>query len=154
MVDSQVLFIILTKQTTAIAPEVPAKSEESAPKPEPLITPIQQLWSLAKSHDHKEVWGVELADPGSHIPSQIVLQKYLNANDGDLTKAKDQLKKTLDWRKETQPLSLLDKAHPLKKFDGMGFVTTYAGGDAKEVFTWNIYGIVKDFSNTFGDLKE
>jgi phosphatidylinositol transfer protein SFH5 len=83
-----------------------------------------------------------------------VLQKYLNANDGDLTKAKDQLKKTLDWRKETRPLSLLDKAHSVKKFDGMGFVTTYGSGDAKEVFTWNIYGIVKDFSNTFGDLKE
>lgn len=88
------------------------------------------------------------------MPSQIVLQKYLNANDGDITKAKDQLKKTLDWRKVTQPLKLLEKAHSVKKFDGMGYVTTYGKGDAKEVLTWNIYGIVKDFGNTFGNLNE
>lgn len=117
-------------------------------------SPIQQLWSLAKSHDHDEIWSVQLADPESHVPSQIVLQKYLNANDGDVMKAKEQLTKTLDWRKETQPLKLLAKSHSLKKFDGMGFVTTYGSGDVTEVFTWNIYGIVKDFSSTFGDVNE
>ena len=60
-----------------------------------------------------------------------------------------------------KPLKMLEKNHAAKKFEGMGFVTTYTGGsetDAsegeKEVFTWNIYGIVKDHSTTFGDLKE
>ena len=58
-----------------------------------------------------------------------------------------------------QPLELLKKGHPAKKFEGMGFVTSYGsseGGEpeGKEVFTWNVYGIVKDHSTTFGDLKE
>ena len=122
-------------------------------------TAIQGLWSSAKSHDHHEIWGVTLADPDSHIPSQIVLQKYLNANDGDLSKAKDQLQKTLDWRKQMKPLELLRKNHPVKKFEGLGYVTSYGsseGGepDGKEVFTWNVYGIIKDHSNTFGNVKE
>jgi hypothetical protein len=114
---------------------------------------------LAKAHGHGEIWGVELADPEDHVPSQIVLQKYLNANDGDLGKAREQLKKTLDWRREYRPLEALEKKHPGKKFEGLGFVTKYGtgeGGDpeGKEVFTWNVYGIVKDPGTTFGDLKE
>lgn len=122
-------------------------------------TPIQGLWSLANSHGHHEIWGVTLADPDSHIPSQVVFQKYLNANDGDLNKAKDQLQKTLEWRKQMKPLELLEKSHSVEKFDGLGYVTSYGssdGGepDGKEVFTWNVYGIVKDHSNTFGNIKE
>lgn len=131
-----------------------AKSDETSPPP----APIQQLWLIAKAHDHPEIWGVQLADPETHIPSQIVFQKFLNAYDGDLTKAKDTLTKTLDWRKETRPLDLLDKGHKKAKFEGLGYVTDYGtGGDhpeAREVFTWNIYGAVSDMDNTFGDLNE
>ncbi len=57
-----------------------------------------------------------------------------------------------------KPLEMLEKKHPAKKFEGLGFVTSYGrseGGEpeAKEVFTWNVYGIVKDHSITFGDIK-
>ena len=123
-------------------------------------TPIQDLWASAKSHGHGEIWGVELADPDTHVPSQIIFQKYLNANDGDLNKAKDQLIKTLEWRKETKPLDLVNETFSGEKFEGLGYVTTYgddaatAKPDEREVFTWNIYGIVKDINTTFGDLKE
>src|SRR3569833_2350911 len=92
-------------------------------------------------------------------PSPIVFQKYLNANDGDLAKAKDQLTKTLEWRAETKPLDLLKKEYSKAKFEGLGYVTSY-GGDAtadpeqKEVFTWNIYGGVKSMDETFGKLEE
>lgn len=140
---------------TAIVPDTLGEKAEEQSK----ATPIQQLWLLAKAHGHPEIWGVPLADPEDHIPSQIVFQKYLNANDGDLAKAKDQLKKTLDWRKDMQPLHSLEKSHPAKKFDGLGYVASYGsseGGEpgGKEVFTWNVYGIVKDHSNTFGNIKE
>lgn len=124
-------------------------------------TPLAQLWATAKAMDHPEIWGVTLADPKTHIPTQIVLQKYLNANDGDLAKAKDQLTKTLEWRAKTKPLDLVKKHFPKSKFEGLGFVTTYLNDkteadpspESKEVFTWNIYGGVKSIDETFGNLE-
>ena len=71
-----------------------------------------------------------------------------------MVKAKDQLTKTLEWRASTKPLELLTTAFPKAKYDGLGYVTIYGdGGQAenKEVFTWNIYGIVRDMEKTFGD---
>lgn len=151
----------MLQASTTAAPDITAPVEAS-PKVEEKprsSSPIAELWSLVKAHGHPEIWGVQLANPESHVPSQIVLQKYLNANDGDLVKAKDQLKKTLDWRKDMRPLELLEKKYAARKFGGLGYVTTYGSQDAgkpeaKEVFTWNVYGIVKDINGTFGDLKE
>lgn len=118
---------------------------------------IQALWSNAQKHTHKEIWGVTLANPSTHVPSQIILQKYLNANDGDLTKAKEQLNNTLDWRAKLNPSELIEKKYAKDKFTGLGYITSYPDSsnttpEAKEVFTWNIYGGVKDIQTTFGDL--
>ena len=146
--------------TNAGPKEKPNGAPRSTANEKPIdSTSIQQLWSSAKSHGHSEIWGVQLADPETHLPSQVVLQKYLNANDGDVTKAREQLIKTLDWRKENKPLDLLQKGYDSHKFDGLGYVTSYGTSDttdpeSKEVFTWNIYGIVKDMDSTFGNLKD
>ncbi|KAL8303343.1 hypothetical protein RB597_005101 [Gaeumannomyces tritici] len=162
------------EKTEALAPEpaaapAPAASKEAEPKtaeigvpvapaPAPATSaPLKDLWTTAQAHTHKEIWGVSLTDPETHVPSQIILQKYLNANDGDLAKAKDQLTKTLDWRAKTKPLELLEKKHNKEKFSGLGYVTTYTtdtGSKAKEVFTWNIYGSVKSMDDTFGKLED
>ncbi|KAJ9612163.1 Non-classical phosphatidylinositol transfer protein (PITP) [Cladophialophora chaetospira] len=122
-------------------------------------TPIQELWALASSHGHPEIWGVTLADPASHVPSQIVLQKYINAYDGDLAKSKETLTKTLDWRAKTKPLDLLKKQFNSNKFARLGYTTVYGDAEStnpevKEVFTWSIYGGVKDLNETFGNLQE
>ncbi|ETN40355.1 uncharacterized protein HMPREF1541_04632 [Cyphellophora europaea CBS 101466] len=142
--------------TPAAKPDETAAATETESKPP--AAPIQQLWLLAKAHEYPEIWGVQLADPETHVPSQVVFQKFLNAYDGDLAKAKETLTKTLDWRKETKPLDLLSKAHAKGKFDGLGYVTSYGSEtgepESKEVFTWNIYGGVEDINNTFGDLPE
>ncbi|KAL1900580.1 Non-classical phosphatidylinositol transfer protein (PITP) [Sporothrix stenoceras] len=166
-----------TKPTeTAAAPaaeEKPAETTEAAAATEedkpavpekPTVTPIQALYAAQQEHGHPEIWGVTLADPAVHVPSQIVFQKYLNANDGDLAKAKDQLLKTLAWRKTTKPLELLEQAYNRDKFAGLGYVTAYhkdATGaynteepETKEVFTWNVYGNTKSIDKTFGDLQE
>ncbi|ORY68590.1 CRAL-TRIO domain-containing protein [Pseudomassariella vexata] len=123
------------------------------------LTPLQELWSIAKANGHPEIWGVTLADPDSDIPSQIVFQKYLNANDGEITKAKDQLVKTLEWRAKVKPLELLTKTFSKAKFEGLGYVNSYTnksveGPEDKEVFTFNVYGIVKSMDATFGDVEE
>lgn len=140
-----------------------AVEEAEAPAPaateEKKATPIEELWSLAQSKGHPEIWGVTLADPATHVPTQVILQKYLNANDGDLVKAKDQLTKTLEWRAKMKPLDLINKKFNRSKFAGLGYVTTFGAPDAadpelKEVFTWNIYGSVKNVDETFGNLAE
>ncbi|ETS76630.1 Phosphatidylinositol transfer protein SFH5 [Pestalotiopsis fici W106-1] len=138
-----------TEKATEEKPEASAAQETTA-------TPLQQLWATAKTNGHPEIWGVTLADPDTHVPSQIVFQKFLNANDGDLTKAKDQLTKTLEWRAKSKPLDSLTKKFSKEKFEGLGYVTSYGGEtpETKEVFTWNIYGIVKSMEATFGNVDE
>ncbi|AEO60037.1 hypothetical protein MYCTH_2308841 [Thermothelomyces thermophilus ATCC 42464] len=152
-------------QTAPAAPATATEAAASAPTSEekkestPSETPIGQLWAAARASGHPEIWGVTLADPSSHVPTRIVLQKYLNANDGDLAKAKDQLTKTLEWRAKTKPLELVKKVFSKAKFDGLGYVTRYQEDgsgepEGKEVFTWNIYGGVKSIEETFGKLDE
>ncbi|KAH8881441.1 CRAL/TRIO domain-containing protein [Thozetella sp. PMI_491] len=149
-------------------PEAPKEEVKEKPKkevkleaPPPKPTPMSKLWDAAKAHGHPEVWGVTLEDPEDHIPTRIVLQKYLNANDGDFTLAHEQLIKTLDWRRETKPLELIKKSYNKTKFEALGYVTSYtaegaAAGDPeiKETFTWNVYGNTKSIDETFGDLSE
>ncbi|KIX10401.1 uncharacterized protein Z518_01483 [Rhinocladiella mackenziei CBS 650.93] len=145
---------------TAIPEQEAAKeadrTEITVTKPTP---PIEDLWAAAKSHGHPEIWGVYLKDPANDIPTQIILQKFLNANDGDLAKSKDQLTKTLDWRAKIKPLELTQKKFNRHKFNGLGYVSTFGAHDTvdpelKEVITWNIYGSVKNVEETFGDLQE
>ncbi|KAG9786149.1 hypothetical protein KCU88_g2340, partial [Aureobasidium melanogenum] len=143
----------------ATAPEPNKQTEKTEPAADKKATPIEELWALAKSHGHGEIWGVTLADPANHVPTQIILQKYLNANDGDVGKAKDQLRKTLDWRTKMQPLEWIKKKFNRNKFQGLGYVTVYGEADsvdpeAKEIITWNIYGSVKNMEETFGNLDE
>ncbi|KIV90990.1 hypothetical protein PV10_05584 [Exophiala mesophila] len=147
--------------TTSEAPEKAEEPKAESPEEETsaAATPIEQLWSLAQSKGHPEIWGVTLADPSSHVPTQVILQKYLNANDGDLVKAKDQLSKTLEWRAKMKPLDLIGKKFNRTKFAGLGYVTVFGETEAtdpevREVFTWNIYGSVKDVNETFGNLAE
>ncbi|KAK1752829.1 CRAL/TRIO domain-containing protein [Echria macrotheca] len=129
-------------------PAVPPKAEEVTE------TPLATLWQSAQGVGHPEIWGVTLQNPNDHVPSQIIFQKFLNANDGDIAKAKEQLLKTLEWRKKTNPLNLLTKLYSKAKFEGLGYVTTYGNGDDREIFTWNIYGGVKSISETFGNVEE
>jgi hypothetical protein len=156
----------VTVEASSAVP-TPTESKEPTETKEPPVekapvdekTPITQLWAAAKATGHPEVWGVTLADPETHVPTQIVLQKYLNANDGDLDKAKDQLTKTLEWRAKNKPLELVKKVFSKTKFDGLGYVTKYlqegsTEPEGKEVFTWNIYGGVKSIDETFGKLEE
>lgn len=151
------------KAATPSDTAAPAAAAAAAkPVEQPNGTLLQELWLEASRHPHKEIWGVTLADPASHVPSQVVLQKYLNANDGDVARARDQLTGTLDWRAKTKPLELLEKDFSAAKFAGLGYVTVHKGGaggndsdpEQTEVFTWNIYGAVKDMNETFGVLEE
>lgn len=121
-------------------------TKDAVPKKTTLDEFEARLPDILKEIDHDEMWGVRLVTPVSdNIPTQIVLQKFLNANDGDLSKAIDQFKGALKFRKEKKPVELVKKTFNAKKFADLGAVTVYPikGSAVPEVFTWNLYGNVK-----------
>jgi len=141
----------------------PVASASAAPKKEvrmktppgtPLALLFAELPAILKEADYQEMWGVELSDD-SHVPTTIVLEKFLRANAKDVPKAKTQLIEALKWRKRMQPIKLLeDDEFDTTKFGGLGYVTVYPGKAGNEIITWNIYGAVKDNKATFGNIEE
>ncbi|KAL4886306.1 CRAL-TRIO domain-containing protein [Aspergillus karnatakaensis] len=150
-------------------PEQPAagaaeEAKDKTPKPEYFTkTPaLEQLFSrlptILTATGHAEMWGVPLKHDATDIPTVNVLIKFLRANAGDVKLAEDQLTKALEWRKENDPLALVDSAknsYSEAKFGGLGYLTTYQReGKGDLVVTWNIYGAVKKIDETFGDVTE
>ncbi|EDN02693.1 CRAL/TRIO domain-containing protein [Histoplasma capsulatum] len=116
---------------------------------------FEKLASILKKADHNEMWGVTLKD-SDDVPTVNVLIKFLRANEGNVKLAEEQLRKALEWRKKMNPLALAEKAtYSSSKFQGLGYVANYKDqNQGKVVFTWNIYGSVKDANRTFGDVDE
>lgn len=151
------------EKKTDPAPAEEKKVNTAAPVEEkkPVASTLQEqflaeLPSIIKEAEHGEIWGVTLKD-GSHVPTTIVLEKFLRANTKDVTKAKAQLIEALKWRKKMDPVKLLtDVEFDKSKFGALGYVTVYPKTDAhaKEIVTWNIYGSVKDNKATFGNVEE
>ncbi|KAI3531672.1 phosphatidylinositol transfer protein sfh5 [Colletotrichum abscissum] len=121
----------------------------------PLSSLFEKLPTILAEAKHNEMWGVQLSDD-THIPTTVVLQKFLRANDDDVSKAADQLQKALVWRRDTNPGKLLDEvSFDASKFGDLGYVTTHKDAQGKEmIITWNIYGAVKDRKATFGNVDE
>lgn len=121
----------------------------------PLSKFLELLPGILEEADYNEVYGVSLRS-GQDFHTKLILQKFLRANANDLDKAKDQLSKTLKWRKEFQPLKVKDEVFSQKKFGGLGYIVriTHVPGseNASDVATFNIYGAVKSNKETFGDL--
>jgi hypothetical protein len=147
------------KAEAAAQAETPAKKPEATtktPPPSALKRLFAELDAIKKEASYGEMWGVELSDE-SHVPSTIVLEKFLRANNKDVAKAKSQLISALTWRKRIQPAKLLEETEfdPVK-FGGLGYVTIYPKTDKheKEILTWNIYGAAKNLKATFGNVEE
>jgi len=129
-----------------------AAEEKSAPQTT-LAKLASQLPEIKKNTGHDEMWGVKLSDdPETHVPTKIILQKYLRANGDDVAGAVKQLSAALEWRKKYNPVELVESSFDEAKFKGLGYVTTHKDGDKETVITWNIYGSVKDNKKTFGDV--
>lgn len=158
-----------TDKDVAPKADEPTKDETSKPdeqKPQKPQKPayLTNIPSLEQFFDHlpelvskigyNEMWGVDLKD-SDDIPTVNVLIKFLRANEGNLQSAKEQLRKALEWRKETKPLELVESGRfSASKYDGLGYLTTYEEDGRPLVFTWNIYGAVKDMTGTFADADE
>src|SRR2546430_12081183 len=77
------------KDKVAAAPTKGAAAASPAPST-PLAKLFTELKAITKDADYKEMWGIELQDD-KHVPTTIVLQKFLRANNNDVGKAKTQL---------------------------------------------------------------
>lgn len=115
---------------------------------------------LCEEPPHK-IWGVTLSPDPNHFSTKLILQKFLRANKGDKEKAKKQLAETLEWRRtyfgdDGKVAGGWDES----KFEGLAYITKEVVEDARAetekeiIVTWNIYGHVKDFPKTFGDVEE
>ncbi|KAJ5573818.1 Phosphatidylinositol transfer protein sfh5 [Penicillium hispanicum] len=156
-----------TKATEPVqdAPAAPteseAKPEEKQPEKPAYLTNIpslsqffEHLPAILTKTGHSEMWGVPLKD-SDDIPTVNVLIKFLRANEGNLQAAEEQLRKALEWRKQTDPLALIESGrYSAAKYGGLGYLTTYEQDGRPLVFTWNIYGAVKDMAATFADSDE
>lgn len=137
------------------------KPEDQKPEQPAYLTNVpslseffNRLPSIVSKAGHSEMWGVPLKD-SEDIPTVNVLIKFLRANEGILDAAEDQLRKALEWRRDTKPLELVESGrYSASKYGGLGYLTTYEQDGRPLVFTWNIYGAVKDVHSTFGDCDE
>lgn len=153
--------------TPAAAPEPDTakpeavQQEEQKPQKPAYVTKIPSLSeffdhlpAILSKTGHDEMWGVSLKGT-EDIPTVNVLIKFLRANEGNLSAAEDQLRKALEWRKQTKPLELIESGrYSASKYGGLGYLTTYEEDSRPLVFTWNIYGAVKDMAKTFSDSDE
>jgi phosphatidylinositol transfer protein SFH5 len=130
-----------------------SKTEVSAPE-SPLTKLNARLDDIFTETLHKEMWGVQLSNI-DHVPTKVVLQKFLRANNDDPVAAEKQLTQALEWRKKMNPTALVTQTFDKSKFGDLGFVTVHKGENGKEtIITWNIYGAVKNNKATFGNVEE
>lgn len=144
-----------TAEPEAAKPEEPKVEQPAYLSKNPALGELfNRLPTILESTGHTEMWGVELKD-SNDVPTVNVLIKFLRANEGNAKAAETQLSKALKWRKEVNPLALAESAkYSATKFGGLGYLTTYEENGRPLVFTWNIYGAVKDISATFSDTDE
>ncbi|KAH6887944.1 CRAL-TRIO domain-containing protein [Thelonectria olida] len=144
--------------TEPVAEAPPAEAPVEKPAEKPVETPLTKLNArladITAKAGHSEMWGVELSNL-DHVPTTVVLQKFLRANNNDVALAEKQLSDALAWRKKMNPAALVTQTFDKKKFNDLGFITIHKADDGKEtIITWNIYGAVKDNKATFGDVDE
>jgi phosphatidylinositol transfer protein SFH5 len=127
----------------------------------PLFQLHSALPALLTTADYNEVYGITLKPKeqgcAGDFHTLLILQKFLRANANNVEQAKEQLAKTLAWRKTFDPLKAMSETFSKEKFDGLGYVTTIDSKEhegRKNVVTWNIYGAVKDNEKTFVPVDE
>jgi phosphatidylinositol transfer protein SFH5 len=149
--------VAVTENTPEVEKTTPAPADVVETKPvDPHAALLAALPEITKEAQHQEMWGFDLNGTNELVIS-IILWKFLRANKLDVEAAKVQLTSALKWRKEVQPIKALDDlTFDEAKFHGVGWVTEYGTNEdgTVNVVTWNIYGAVKDFTKTFGDLEE
>ena len=143
------------KTTTATTDPSTSNATTSIPLSAELEEFSRALAGIIATTNHYEIWGVNLTTPSMHIPTRIILQKFLNANNQSVPAAKAHLEAVLRWRAEAKPHELLNTEYG-HRFGGMGYVTAYAKPEHKstgEVLSWSMYGRPEDVEHICEDVE-
>ncbi|KAG0635321.1 CRAL-TRIO domain-containing protein [Tuber brumale] len=112
---------------------------------------------LEESTAPTKMWGVTLSTDKDDFATKLILQKFLRGNKNDVDAAEKQFVETIKWRRgyfdaDGKVIGTWDE----QKFAGLGWITKERTGkpDQEVVVTWNIYGAVKNYNETFGDVDE
>ncbi|KAG0136933.1 CRAL-TRIO domain-containing protein [Tuber indicum] len=117
-----------------------------------LIVPL-----LAESATPTKMWGVTLSTDKDDFHTKLILQKFLRGNKNNVAAAGKQFVETIKWRRgyfdaDGKVIGTWDQT----KFADLAWITKekIQSSDQEVVVTWNIYGAVKNFKETFGDVDE
>ncbi|CCH44373.1 Phosphatidylinositol transfer protein sfh5 [Wickerhamomyces ciferrii] len=119
---------------------------------------IKQIPDIIKVSQYDELFGHQLSSDGEYFNQDVfhaLVYKFLVANEFDLGLTREQLTKTLKWRKEFNPLSAAFNEDHDSKFDDIGILTTYSNNEANtKNITWNLYGAGGNPKELFKDLDK
>lgn len=108
---------------------------------------------------YSELFGHEINSKNDEYFNKDVFDalmfKFLIANDFKLEESKQQLSKTLKWRKEFNPLkaAFIEEHDP--KFKLLGVLTNYpSAAPNTKIITWNLYGASNNAKEFFKDLNK
>lgn len=140
-----------TTPAQSSSPTWPELSEDH-----PLSKLFSQISQITEEASYNEVYGIELS-PTNTFHTKLILQKFLRANANDVEKAKTQLLETLKWRKEFDPVKAMNEVFSKERFGGLGYILVLENvpesENKRDVVTFNVYGAVRDFKGTFGDIE-
>lgn len=118
----------------------------------------EYLPGILEEAQYDELFGYQLTPTGEYYNKDVadaLLFKFLKANDFELDDAREQLLKTLIWRKNFNPLSAAFNEVHDTKFDAIGILTNYADNDENtKIITWNLYGAGGNPKELFKDLEK
>lgn len=116
------------------------------------------LPDILKEAQYDELFGYQLSSEGEYFNKDVfdaLIFKYLKANEFELEASKEQLLKTLIWRKDFNPLSAAFNETHDSKFDDIGILTEYESNkDNTKIITWNLYGAGGNPKELFKDLDQ
>jgi len=114
------------------------------------------LQNLMRELAHHEVWGINLVDDNiKHLPTRLVLAKFLQASNNDTEEALKRLRSTMIWRKRTKPRELMTHVYCHEKFAGIGFVHNHEDDEGRVVAAFTIFGdIYRGLVNSSEGLEE
>lgn len=125
----------------------------------PLVQFYSRMPAIVKKAGYSEMWGLSFAQTHENTrntPRTIILQKFLAANDNDVSKAEEQFIKALKWRRANNPLGKRRKVFDRDTFEGMGYVTCHriSAAGSRIAVVWNLYGSIKNLKKTFENVQE
>ncbi|OIW30643.1 hypothetical protein CONLIGDRAFT_713235 [Coniochaeta ligniaria NRRL 30616] len=139
----------LVYRTASIENSPPKVTSLRASRVVPSIPiPVDKLNKLQKAcHkvmqelDYNEMWGVHLVgDNRNHIPTRLILAKFLQANSGETFEALIQLRAALMWRKKTTPRKHMTTIFDAKMFAGLGYIHDFQSIDGRAVAVFTMFG--------------